>query len=138
MEIYNEIKTIIDWYNKLPVDYTGLNELIHKRDRLATFYFTFSTELGNLEKSFYSVEAEYENEVNEMSAKLILENQELQKSKTIAKANNQNKLVLLKDAQGLMARSQYQFRAIKEVLSAMNQKIADLRYDKQLSKNVFS
>ena len=118
----DEINQIIEWYVKLPKDYSNVNELMWNRQRLVGHYFHYATLLGELRKQFNIAQAQKENELakREMTS---LEKSST-KAKVIAKANTSNLLMKEKEAEGNYYAHKENLEAIKEVLSAMSQSIA--------------
>ena len=117
-----EINQIVEWYVKLPKDYSNVNELMWNRQRLVGFYFHYATLLGELRKEFNIAQAQKENELakREMTS---LEKSSA-KARVIAKANTSTLLMKEKEAEGSYYAHKENLEAIKEVLSSMSQSIA--------------
>ena len=117
-----EINQIVEWYVRLPKDYSNVNELMWNRQRLVGFYFHYATMLGECRKAWNVAQAQKENELakREMTS---LEKSST-KARVIAKANTSSLLTIEKQAEGNYYAHKENLEAIKEVLSAMSQSIA--------------
>ena len=59
-EVTHEITEIVKWYHCLPMDYSGINELMYNRVQLSTLLFFYSTEIGDARKQLKRAEAKTE------------------------------------------------------------------------------
>ena len=58
--VIDEITEIVNWYRSLPMDFTGINEIMYNRVQLVTLLSYYSTELGEYRIQWKNAEAETE------------------------------------------------------------------------------
>ena len=119
----NEIREIITWYQNIQPDYLNVNELMHKRQKLAAASYFFATSVGEASKAWGESVAMCEIKKN----KLRVEFGSNQKADYQARANNGDLFTTEKRAESLHWAMKEELAAIKEVLASMNQHIAYLR-----------
>lgn len=133
MNTINEIQNIVEWFRELPSDYTGINELMHQRQRLTGFYALLSAQVGESRAVWAKSKAIYEKKKLQLRVGYLSKG--TTKAETISRANSIPELEAQQSAEGLYYEFYFLLKGTEEVLSAMNQQIAHLR--EELKKSVF-
>jgi len=131
-EEVNEIREIITWYQGLPEDYLGLNELMNKRQKLSAATFFFATSVGEASKAWNMAHAMAETKKNQLRVEFGSNTSADYK----ARANNGDLYEAEKMAEGLYWAMREELGAIKEVLSSMSQQIAWLRDELTYNRHI--
>lgn len=129
--VVDKINDIVKWYNELPKGYNNLTELMYNRQMLVTYFQRYAVEIGELKLQWKIAESERESERSRIEMKNI---DTPTKATIIAKANTSHLLRIEKKAEGLYWRSKFNLDAVKEVISALNQDVAQAREDWKLQK----
>jgi len=125
MGVQDQIEEIVMWYRDLPVDFLGINDLIHYRQRLVGYYVEFAVEVGMQRKVWTMSKAVYEKTKMQIRTKHLSDG--VAKAETISRANSIKELEQECEEEGEYYKLYYCMKSYEEVLSAMNQQIAQLR-----------
>lgn len=121
----NEINKIVDWYRSLPSGYQEVESLIHARQELSGYLFSYTVDLGEVRKSW-----NYAQSIKETS-KAKIEVREMHnglgKADIIARANTGKELEMEKKLEGAYYSHKENVESIREVLNSMSQSIAIAR-----------
>ena len=129
------VHDIVDWYNGLPEDYLGINEIIHKRRILATNLFYLTTEVGYLGQQVEDLRRNYEDLYDD----LVVQNQENNarwKAEAIAKSSSNNSYSEYNELKAIYTRFKSQEKSIYEVLNAMQQDISVIRKEREANRTM--
>lgn len=132
MGVQDEIENIVIWYRDLPVDFLGINELMHSRQRLVGFYVEYAVEVGMQRKIWSISKAVYEKTKMQIRTKHLPDG--VAKAETISRANSIKELTQSAEEEGDYYKMYYCMKSYEEVLSAMNQQIAQLREELNIIK----
>ncbi len=125
--IFDAINEIVGWYSTLPADYNHVHELMHNRDQLAGYFYTLCAEVGELRIDWNRSQATRENNRLKLMHKFITQGQNVSKAEMNSKLNTQKELEIEKQAEGMYFGYKESIDAVREVLQAMNQRIAHAR-----------
>lgn len=123
---------IVNSYRELPQDFADINEIMYYRKQLATYSVTLSTEIGVARKEWKIAEALYETSKNQK--RLSYERFGTTKADWRARANMEDEFKDLNTKETIFWNLDYIFRAVREVLSEMNQRISYLREEQKQSR----
>lgn len=130
-----DITVIIDWYNGLENDYTGINALIDARRNLSTLSFRMSVIAGTIFKEYH--DAYFKRKTNFYRAKL--EGIEKKKSATESETYAEVDIIPYREAESIAEGSRDSVRIVmnqvNEVLSALSQQISYLKQEKANPNN---
>lgn len=126
-EIVKSINKIIGWYGRLSSDSADLDGVMYKRKQLVTYYYSLASEMGEARKNAKRKVGRYEIEKVEKQIDFLGSQKALTKAELYAKANTAKLKQEADDAEAEFEKLRYLFHAVKEVLSAMNQRIAQMR-----------
>lgn len=121
----DEIQKIVEWYRELPSHFNSINELMHKRQRLAGYYFGLNGQLGDAREIWNEKKSKYEQKKMHLRAQFTAKG--TTKANTLSRANSTREYEAEEQAQADFYKLYYYTRAIEQILSAMNQQIAQLR-----------
>lgn len=126
-QITMKINEIVRWYYETPPDFTGINDLMNQRIQLSTLLFWYSTELGNVRKTWKQLEVETER-TRRNSVKQMLDS-----GHPVTRATEHGKMKSLDDYaneksfDGLFHQMKFIFDSANEILNCMNQHISNLK-----------
>lgn len=130
-ETINEIVSICQSYYELPKDYSCINDLIYKRQRLSGLFFFLSFRKGDINKDVEISKVEYENELSAL--RIAYHSNGAQGNKIAShKSSDLRKIYSLNLS--IKERLKEVIYGAKEVLSALNQQISILSKEEQYQK----
>lgn len=133
-KVVDEINEIVDWYRCLPMDYTGINELMYSRVQLVTLLSYFATELGNLRISWKNAEANTERVRREHTKKYLDAGFPMTKATELGKFYCIEEYTEEKMYDGYYNNAKFYYDNIVNVIDAMNQHISNLKREEQYHK----
>jgi hypothetical protein len=131
--VADQMVDIVEWYRKLPEDFTDINELMYARKQLSTLDVTLASEIGKARKNWKYAAKTYELAKNQKRIKF--EAKGSTKADWYARANTAEELELATEWESVFWSLDYLFRSIREVLSEMNQRISHLKEERK--QNLF-
>lgn len=139
MTTLEKVERIVNWWEKLPPDYTGLNDLMHARQLLSAHLYGIATDLALARKSWSEAQTMVEGKKNQLRVKFGVKEKSSTKVDHQARANTADLYELEKKYEGLYFGMKHQYDAIIQILETMAQRIAILRREwehKNFSGNV--
>jgi hypothetical protein len=133
MGTIEKITNIVNWWGKLPPDFTGLNDVMHARQELSAFSFVLATDMAVARNSWGVAQSELEKKKNQLRVKFEKDNG-VTKADYQARANTSELFEMEKKFEAMYFGIKHQYDAITQVLDAMAQRIAILRREWE-SKN---
>lgn len=133
-----KIERIVNWWEKLPPDYTGLNDVMHARQRLSSYLYAMATDLLTARKSWADAQTMLEGKTSQLKVKFMAKVSATEAG-IQAKANTSKLFEMEKKFEALYFGMKHQYDAIVQILEAMAQRIAILRREweaKNFSGNV--
>jgi hypothetical protein len=132
-EVTHEITEIVKWYHCLPMDYSGINELMYNRVQLSTLLFFYATEIGEARKQLKRAEAQTEMVRRHKTMDMINAGQPISKAVEHGKMMSLDEYANEREWDGLYYSMKYVYDVSIEVLNTINQHIANLKkeYDNQ-------
>jgi hypothetical protein len=127
------VHEIVDWYNGLPEDFVGINELIHKRRILATNLFYLTTEIGWLGQEVETKKRSFDQQFDDCVTKHMNENPKW-KAESLAKSESHAWSEEMNELKAIYTRLKGQEKSIYEILNAMQQDIAVIRKELESTK----
>lgn len=127
MESKEQILDIVAWYRDLPADYIDVNELMFARKNLAAYGATFSVEVGKARAEWKRATFRYEVTRNQKQIVFYTKQNNLGKADIYAKANTEELYEKSVEAENTYFELDYIFKALREVLGELNQRISYLR-----------
>lgn len=127
MGVKDEILAIVGEYRKLPADYMDIPELMHKRKLLATYGANFSVEVGNARAEWKRATYRYEVTKTQKQIVFYKKQSNLGKAEMYAKANTEEFYEKSVEAENKYYELDYIFKALREILGELNQRISYLR-----------
>lgn len=125
--VKNEIEKICKWYENLPRDYNGINELMYYKQRLIGLSVTYQSEVNKNREIMNLTAGVYEK--NKMALRRMYLGNGVGKAETISRAKTADLYIDLKTAETEYFNSYDFARIIKEVVNAFTQQIATLRHE---------
>tara|TARA_R110000744_G_scaffold97622_2_gene188630 strand:+ start:7726 stop:8139 length:414 start_codon:yes stop_codon:yes gene_type:complete len=133
-DIIDEIKQIINWYKGLPMDYTGISELMYQRIQLVTLMSYYSSELGDYRIQWKNCEAETEN-VRRCKVKQTLDDgYPLSKAQAYGKFHSIDQYIAEKRFDGAYNQMKFFYDATNSIIDTMNQHISNLKREQDQSR----
>ena len=130
--VFDIVIDIVSSYRELPSDYIDINELMFHRKQLSTYAVTMGTEIGIARREWKVAEAKLELAKNEH--RISYERLGTTKADWYAKVNTEELLNDMTEKEALYWKLDYVFKAVREVLSEMNQRISYLREEEKQTK----
>lgn len=124
--VEEQIMFIIGWYNALPSDFLGISEIMHERKQLSTLGATLAVEMGTARKNWKMAEFKLKQLVAQKKLTLT-QKMPLSKAENYIKANPFDEDEKATKWEIVFYQKEYIFKAMKEVLSEMNQRISYLK-----------
>ena len=124
--VENDIIRIINWYRSLPADYIDINKLMFERKNLSTYGVIFATEVARCRKKWKENDLKYEVKKNQLRIEYSTK-YGTTKADWIARGNCEQQLIDVIDAESEFYAKNYLFKAYRDVLLDMNQRIAHIR-----------
>lgn len=131
-DVIKKVNNIVDWWARLPPDYTGLNDVMHARQELSAFSFVMATDMALARNSWSAAQSQLEKKKNQLRVKF--EGQGTTKADYQARANTADLYEMEKKFEGMYFGIKHQYDAVAQILEAMAQRIAILRREWE-SKN---
>lgn len=125
MGTIEKINKIVDWWARLPPDFTGLNDVMHARQELSAFSFVLATDMATARNSWSVAQSELEKKKNQYRVKFKSHGVTLADYE--ARANTANLFEMEKNFEGMYFGIKHQYDAVAQILDAMAQRIAILR-----------
>lgn len=123
---------IVGSYRDLPQDCVDINEMMYYRKQLSTYAVTMGTEIGVARREWKVAEAKLEIAKNEH--RISYERLGTTKADWYAKVNTEELLNDMTEKEAVYWKFDYVFKAVREVLSEMNQRISYLREEEKQTK----
>jgi len=134
--VIDEINLIIDWYRELPMDYTGINDLMYQRIQLVTLLSYFTSELGEYRKHWKTAEADTEKVRRKYTKKYLDDKYPMSKAVELGKFYSIEEYVAEKRFDGAYNSMKLFYENTTMIVDTMNQHISNLKREEQYSKNV--
>lgn len=125
-ETFKKILRIVNWWEGLRPDFTGLNDVMHARQVLSAHLFAMATDLSTARKSWAEAQVLLESKTNQLKVKFSLKTNTTQAG-VQAKANTLKEFEMEKNFEAIYFGMKHQYDAIVQILEAMSQRIAILR-----------
>lgn len=122
-----KILEIIREYRELAPDYTDINELMYKRKLLSTYGANLAVEVGKARANWKLKNLKYEVNKNQKHIIFYQKQGNLGKAEIYAKANTEDLQKESVKAENIYYELDYIFKALRETLGDLNQRIAHLR-----------
>lgn len=126
-QITMKINEIVCWYYETPPDFTGINDLMNQRIQLSTLLFWYSTELGNVRKTWKQLEVETERTRRNSVKQMLDSGHPVTKATEHGKINSLDDYANEKSFDGLFHQMKFVFDSANEILNCMNQHISNLK-----------
>jgi len=126
-QITMKINEIVRWYYETPPDFTGINDLMNQRIQLSTLLFWYSTELGNVRKTWKQLEVETERTRRNSVKQMLDSGHPVTKATEHGKINSLDDYANEKSFDGLFHQMKFVFDSANEILNCMNQHISNLK-----------
>jgi hypothetical protein len=133
-DVIDEINEIIVWYRSLPMDYTGINELMHQRVQMATLLTYFSTELGEYRIQWKNAEAETERVRRSTTKEYLDSGLPMGKCQEYGKYYSIEQYATEKRYDGAFNSMRFFYDTTNGVIDAMNQHISNLKREEMAQK----
>ena len=134
-DVVNEIHTIIDWYRQLPMDYTGINDLMYQRIQLVTLMSYYATELGECRIQWKNTEAQTEKIKRENTKKYLDAGFPMSKASELGKFYSVDSYIDEKRWDGLYNSMRLFYDNTNSIIDSMNQHISNLKREEPFQKN---
>jgi uncharacterized protein Veg len=125
--VKEQILAIVGEYRELPADYIDVNDLMYKRKLLATYGANFSVETGQARADWKRATFRYDITRNQKQIVFYQKQSNLGKADMYAKANTEELYEKSVEAENKYFELDYIFKALRETLGELNQRIAYLR-----------
>jgi len=135
-EVIDEIQSIIYWYRTLPMDYTGITELMYQRVQLATLMTNFSVELGESRIQWKIAEGDAEAKRRQFTKEYIDAGQPLSKAQEYGKYYSINEYRIEKELDGYFHSMRFFYESANNVLDALNQHISNLKREETMARHL--
>lgn len=133
MTTFEKIERIVNWWESLTPDFTGLNDVMHARQVLSAHLFAMATDLSTARKSWAEAQTMLEAKKSQLKVKFGTKVSATQ-AKVQAEANTAQLFEMEKTYEALYFGMKHQYDAVIQILEAMAQRIAILRREWE-SKN---
>ena len=134
-EVTSELDLIINWYRQLPMDYTGINDLMYQRIQMVTLLSYYASELGRVRINCKNAEAETERAKREHTKKYLDAGFPMGKASELGKFYSVEEYVEEKRWDGLYYQMRLFYDNATSIIDAMNQHISNLKREEQYQKN---
>ena len=134
-EVVQDLDDIINWYRELPMDYTGINDLMYQRIQLVTLLSFYASELGQVRINWKNAEAETERVKREHTKKYLDAGFPMSKASELGKFYSVEEYVEEKNWDGLYYQMRLFYDNATSIIDAMNQHISNLKREEQYQKN---
>jgi len=134
-EVVQDLDDIINWYRELPMDYTGINDLMYQRIQLVTLLSFYASELGQVRINWKNAEAETEKVKREHTKKYLDAGFPMSKASELGKFYSVEEYVEEKNWDGLYYQMRLFYENATSIIDAMNQHISNLKREEQYQKN---
>lgn len=134
-EVVEQINGIVDWYRELPMDYTGINDLMYQRIQLVTLLSYYATELGECRIEFKNAEAQTERTKREHTKKYLDAGFPMSKASELGKFYSLDGYEEEKRWDGLFNQMRLFYDNTNSIIDAMNQHISNLKREESYQKN---
>ena len=132
--VVEEIRTIIEWYRSLPMDYTGISDLMYQRIQLATLLSYFATDMGDCRLSWKESEAEHEKIKRTKIKEYIDAGLPISKASEIGKYYSIEAYGIERQLDGLYYSMKLFYDTTNNILDALNQHISNLKREQMALK----
>ena len=133
-DVIDEINEVVTWYRSLPMDYTGINELMYQRVQIVTLLTYFSTELGECRIQWKNAEIETERKKRSKTIEYLEDGNPLSKSQEYAKFESLEEFANEKRFDGAYNSMRLFYDSTNKVIDAINQHISNLKREETLTK----
>ncbi len=134
-EVAEQMNGIIDWYRELPMDYTGINDLMYQRIQLVTLMSYYATELGDCRVEFKNAEARTERVKREYTKKYLDAGFPMSKATELGKFYSVDSFEKEKRWEGLFAQMRFFYDNTNNIIDTMNQHVSNLKREEQYQRN---
>tara|TARA_R110001632_G_scaffold62542_4_gene150156 strand:+ start:34 stop:465 length:432 start_codon:yes stop_codon:yes gene_type:complete len=130
-EVSEQISEVINWYRGLPMDYTGISDIMYQRIQLVTLLSYYSTELGEARIQFKNAEAETERVKRTETKKYLDAGFPMSKASEIGKFGSVEAYILEKRWDGLYNQMRLFYETTNGIVDTMSQHISNLKREEQ-------
>lgn len=134
-DVVDEINNITNWYRELPMDYTGINDIMYQRIQLVTLLSYYATELGECRIQWKNAEGKTEKVKREYTKKYLDAGFPMSKANELGKFYSVSYYVDEKRWDGLFNNMKLIYDNTNNIIDCMNQHISNLKRDEQIQKN---
>lgn len=134
--VIDEINEIIGWYRSLPMDYTGINEIMYQRVQMVTLLSYFATELGEYRVQWKNAEAETERVRRTYVKEYIDSGSTMSKAQEYGKFYSLEEYAVEKKYDGAFNSMKFFYETTNGIIDAMSQHISNLKREENYNKNV--
>lgn len=127
MSVLNEVLAIIKEYREFNADYIDIENLMYMRKQLATYGANLAVEVGELRAAWKRAELKSQVTRTQKQIGFNQKGHSITKSETLAKANTEELQSAAIEAENEYFKLDYIFRALREILGELNQRIAYVR-----------
>lgn len=135
-DVVDEINNITNWYRELPMDYTGINDIMYQRIQLVTLLSYYATELGECRIQWKNTEGKTEKIKREYTKKYLDAGFPMSKATELGKFYSVAYYTDEKRWDGLFNSMKLIYDNTNNIIDCMNQHISNLKRDEQIQKNV--
>lgn len=135
-EVSNQINYIVDWYRTLPMDYTGINDIMYNRIQLITLLSYYGTELGQYRIEWKQSEANTEKVRRQYTKKFLDEGLPYSKSQELGKFHSIDEYVLEKRYDGAYNSMKLYYDNCNGIIECMSQHISNIKRQYEQEKNL--
>jgi len=132
-EVTHEITEIVKWYQKCPMDFSGINELMYNRVQLSTLLFFYASNLGDVRKEYKRAESQTEIVRRSKTMDLINNGQPITKAVEHGKMMSLDEYANERQWDALYFGMKLMYDSSIEILNTINQHISNLKkeYDNE-------
>ena len=131
--VIGEITEIVNWYRSLPMDFTGINEIMYNRVQLVTLLSYYSTELGEYRIQWKNAEAETERVKRSVTKDYLDSGFPMGKAQEYGKYESIDQYVQEKRYDGAYNSMKLFYDTSNGIVDAMNQHISNLKREEAIN-----
>ena len=135
-EVITDINEIVDWYRELPMDYTGINDIMYQRIQLTTLLSYYATELGEYRIEWKNAEAETEKVRRQNTRQCLDDGLPYSKAQELGKFYSIDQYVMEKRYDGMYNSMKLYYDNCNAIIDCMNQHISNIKRQYEYEKNV--
>ena len=130
-ELTDNVTEVVEWYKKLPKDYSNIEDLMYARKKLSTYQFTMAVELGKLRQNWKECEVATEIIRRQKAVECIEEGLAMTKVVEISKAEALLMFEAEKNADAEYHSMKFLIYATQEVNNTMMQHVSQLKIEQK-------